>query len=88
MPASRRTKAPASYGTVNSPARVGVQGDEVFGIFYRSRERHIAKYVPYARPPHRTLCNREAGAPTRTVENLCESCASEAKRILGELRFE
>lgn len=87
MTASRRTKLPTSHGTVNSPARVGVQGEDVFGVFYRGGERHIATYVPYSRPPHRTLCNREAGVPTREVANLCESCVSEAGRILGELRF-
>lgn len=75
------------YGTPAMTASVGTHDGEVYGIFFRGGVRHIAPYVPYRRPPSLTLCQRSAGAATRTIENLCPECESAAKTLLGALTF-
>jgi len=76
-----------SYGSVSSTASVGKLEDYVYGLFFRGGIRHIAPYIPYRRPPGLTLCQRSAGANTRSIDNICPECAAAAKEVLGELAF-
>jgi hypothetical protein len=76
------------YGKINKTAQVGTLNSVTYGVFTRGGEKHIAKYKPYAEPPRDTLCGIEAGTGTRTINDLCEKCTTQAKLDLGKLKFE
>lgn len=76
-----------TYGTINSPARVGVIGEIVYGVFYHARQRHVAPYVPYKKSPYVTFCGRGTFAATREINNMCQVCLDAARNILGTIEY-
>jgi hypothetical protein len=64
--------------------------NEIFGQFYNSYDKtvHLAKYIPYFRPPEIYLCNKRGNFSPTSVNDLqlCENCFIELKKIAEELK--
>ena len=69
--------------------RIGKLNGEVYGLFYRRGERHIAPYVPFEKPPSIALCDRyeDIWTSTHLLDNVCSRCVAQAKIKLGDIEL-